>query len=186
MIHVLDPSALLPHDRAFYKAEAADMQNDLLSAAGQAMDHDTSSKSTDVAAGAGAIVANGGGSSTLSVMRFMHPDKVVHVRDTVEWTNDDPITPHTITFGVEPADPMPPSTNVTMDPDGALHATISSQNDNAHSGFIAAAPQDQIGLPLPAPGVTRFRVTFTRPGVYQYKCALHDILGMLGKVTVLP
>lgn len=186
MIHVLDLSALLPHDRAFYKAEAAYMQNDLLSAAGKAMDHDTSSKSTDVTAGAGAIVANGGGSSTLSVMRFMHPDKVVHVRDTVEWTNDDPITPHTITFGVEPTDPMPPSTNVTMDPDGALHATISSQNDNVHSGFIAAAPQDQIGLPLPAPGVTRFRVTFTRPGVYQYKCALHDILGMLGKVTVLP
>jgi plastocyanin len=186
MIHVLDLSALLPHDRAFYKAEAASMQNDLLSAAGQATDHGTSSKSTDVTAGAGAIVANGGGSSTLSVMRFMHPDKIVHVRDTVEWTNDDPITPHTITFGVEPADPMPPSPNVTMDPDGALHATISSQNDNVHSGFIAAAPQDQIGLPLPAPGVTRFRVTFTRPGVYHYKCALHDILGMLGKVTVLP
>jgi hypothetical protein len=127
------------------------MQKILLSTADQATDHDPSSKSRDVMAGAGAIVANGGGSSALSIMRFMHPDQVVHVRDTVEWTNDDPITPHTITFGVEPADPMPPSPNVTMDPDGALHATISSQNDNVHSGFIAAAPQDQIGLPQPPP-----------------------------------
>ena len=186
MIHVLDLSAQLPHDQAFYSAEAADMQKDLLSSAGHVMDDDMNSKSRDVTAGAGAIVANGGGSSTLSVMRFMHPDKVVHVRGTVEWTNDDPITPHTITFGAEPANPMPPSPNVTVDQDGALHATISSPNDSVHSGFIAAAPQDQIGLPQPSPGVTRFRVTFTRPGVYQYKCALHDNLGMIGRVIVLP
>jgi plastocyanin len=72
------------------------------------------------------------------------------------------------------------------DPDGALHATISSPADSVHSGFISAAPQDQIGLPQPQPSVTRFRVTFTKPGIYQYKCVLHDGLGMLGKVTVLP
>lgn len=185
MVHVLDDSAPLPHDQAFYTAEAAAMQRDMLSSAGHMMDHDMN-RTMDVTAGAGAIVANGGGSSTLSVMRFMHPDKVVHVGDTVEWTNDDPVTPHTITFGVEPANPMPPSSNVTIDPDGALHATMSSPADNVHSGFIAAAPQDQIGLPQPAPGVTRFRVTFTRPGVYVYKCVLHDNLGMIGRVVVLP
>jgi plastocyanin len=139
-----------------------------------------------VTAGTGAIVATGGGSDTLSVVRFMHPDKIVHVGDTVEWTNDDPITPHTITFGAEPANPIPPSANVTVDPDGALHATVSSQADNVHSGFIAAAPQDQIGLPQPLPGITRFRVTFTKPGTFAYKCVLHDNLGMLGKVIVLP
>ena len=186
MIHVLDPLVQLPHDQAFYSAEAADMQKDMLSSAGHMMDHDMDSSRDEVTAGTGAITATGGGSDTLSVMRFMHPDKVVHVEDTVEWTNDDPITPHTITFGVEPANPMPPSANVTMDPDGALHAIVSSPTDSVHSGFIAAAAQDQIGSPQPPPGVTRFRVTFTRPGIYQYKCALHDGLGMLGKVTVLP
>jgi plastocyanin len=81
---------------------------------------------------------------------------------------------------------MPPSSNVFMDPDGAQHATLSSPSDSAHSGFIAAAPQDQIGLPQPPPGTTRFRVTFTKPGIYHYKCALHDGLGMVGQVTVLP
>ncbi len=186
MIHVLDLSAELPHDQWFYRAEAEDMENDMLSSAGHMMDHDMDSSRDEVTAGTGVITATGGGSDTLSVMRFMHPDKVVHVGETVEWTNDDPITPHTITFGVEPANPMPPSANVTMDPDGALHATVSSPTDSVHSGFISAAPQDQIGSPQPLPGVTRFRVTFTRPGIFQYKCALHDGLGMLGKVTVLP
>lgn len=186
IIHVLDLSAKLPHDQAFYSAEAADVEKDLLSSAGHMIDHETDSSTDEVTAGTGAIVATGGGSETLSVMRFMHPDKVVHVGETVEWTNDDPVTPHTITFGVEPANPNPPSANVAKDPDGALHATVSSPKDNVHSGFIAAAPQDQIGLPQPLPGITRFRVTFPRPGTFQYKCVLHDGLGMLGKVTVLP
>ncbi len=186
MIHVLDLSAELPHDQAFYSAEAADTEKDMLSSAGHLMDDDMNSSRDDVTAGTGSITATGGGTDTLSVMRFMHPDKVVHVGDTVEWTNDDPITPHTITFGVEPQDPMPPAGQITTDPDGALHATISSLTDSVHSGFIAAAPQDQIFSPQPAPGVTRFRVTFTRTGIYPYKCALHDGLGMVGKITVLP
>jgi plastocyanin len=186
MIHVLDRSADLPHAPQFYREQAADMESDMLSSAGQMMDHDMDSSRDEVTAGTGVITATGGGTDTLSVMRFMHPDKVIHVGDTVEWTNDDPITPHTITFGVEPDNPMPPSANVTMDPDGALHATVSSPTDSVHSGFIAAAAQDQIMSPQTSPGVTRFRVTFTHAGVFPYKCALHDGLGMLGKVTVLP
>ena len=186
VIHVLDQSEELPHDREFYRAEAADMEKDMLSSAGHLMDEGMESSKDQVTAGTGSITATGGGTDTLSVMRFMHPDKVVHAGETVEWTNNDPITPHTITFGVEPDNPMPPSTNVTVDPDGALHATMSSPTENVHSGFIAASPQDQIGSAQPAPGTTRFRVTFMRPGIYRYKCALHDGLGMVGQVTVLP
>ena len=157
IIHVLDLSAELPHDHEFYKDVAADMEKDMLSSAGHLMDDDMDDARMGVTAGTGSIVATGGGTGTLSVLRFMHPDKIVHVGETVEWTNDDPVTPHTITFGVEPDNPIPPSSNVTADPDGALHATVSSPADNVHSGFIAAAPQDQIGLPQPPPGVTHFR-----------------------------
>jgi plastocyanin len=32
----------------------------------------------------------------------------------------------------------------------------------------------------------RFRVTFTHTGTFNYFCALHDDLGMTGKVIVLP
>jgi len=46
--------------------------------------------------------------------------------------------------------------------------------------------QERIGL-LQAPlGSTRFRITFTAPGVYPYICALHDDLGIKGRIVVLP
>jgi plastocyanin len=187
VVHVLDPSQPLPHKQDFYNDEAADQRRDLLSDTDGEMHH-TQSKipSNAVTTGAGEIVATAGGSQTVSVMRFLHATQVVRVGDTVEWTNSDPVTPHTITFGVEPLDLMDPSSNVTVEADGARHADITSATDNVHSGFIGAAPQDQIGLPQPSPGVTRFRVTFTKPGIFDYKCALHDGLGMLGKVIVRP
>ena len=34
--------------------------------------------------------------------------------------------------------------------------------------------------------VARFRVTFTHPGIFNYIRALHDELGMVGQVIVLP
>jgi plastocyanin len=79
-----------------------------------------------------------------------------------------------------------PSANVFVDADGARHAIISSPSDIVHSGFISPAPQDRTGLPQPPLGVTRFRVTFTQPGVYNYICALHDDVGIVGQIVVLP
>lgn len=119
-------------------------------------------------------------------MRFMHHETVTHVGETVEWTNTDPITPHTITFGVEPAILGPPSANVEIDADGARHAIINSTSDSVHSGTIVAEPQERGGLPQAPLGVTRFRITFTHAGTYNYICALHDALGMNGRVIVLP
>ncbi|MFI5071654.1 MAG: plastocyanin/azurin family copper-binding protein [Terriglobales bacterium] len=189
-IHVLDPWQSLPHDQDFYDDQASKQRADLLSdydrsRKNHSRDHDQK-EPNKVTAGTGESTASPGGAKTLSVMRFMQPNKVVHVGETVEWENADPVTAHTITFGVEPANPIPPSSNVTLDADGARHATISSPSDSVHSGFIVAAPQDRIGLsqsPLP---VTRFRVTFTSAGIFPYKCALHDTLGMTGQITVLP
>jgi plastocyanin len=48
----------------------------------------------------------------------------------------------------------------------------------------AITPQDRPGLAQSAPGITRFRVTFTAPGTYNYICAIHDTLGMTGTVLV--
>jgi len=117
-------------------------------------------------------------------MRFLRDSIIVHVGDTVEWTNLDPVTPHTVTFGTEPTNLNPPSGNVTSASDGARQATINSINDDVHSGFIQAAPQDRTNLAQAPLGVTRFRVTFNTPGTFNYICALHDELGMVGKVIV--
>lgn len=186
VVHVLDTSVPLTHNQAFYDAEAASQAKDLLADLAQLQAHHHAMSANGVVVGAGKTLATAGGHNTISVMRFVQPELVIHAGATVEWTNDDPSMPHTITFGMEPQDPFPPSGNVTVDADGALHATISSASDTVHSGFIASANQDQIGSPQTPLGSTRFRVTFTNAGVYPYICALHDNLGMKGTIIVLP
>lgn len=183
-VHVLDTSAPLPHEQSFYDKQAAQQAHDLLADLNQIHHHRGSA--TAVVVGAGKTLANGGGHNTISLMRFVEPELVVHAGATVEWTNYDPSMPHTITFGTEPADPVPPSGNVTVDSDSARHATIHSTSDSVHSGFIVSAPQDETGLPQTPLAPTRFRITFTTPGVYPYICALHDDLGMTGRIIVLP
>jgi plastocyanin len=187
VVHVLNQIAPLPHEQPFYDAQAKEQAVALLSEADRDSEH--SHPDHVIAAGTGQVLANAGGASTAALMRFSAGVMTVHAGQTVEWDTADPATPHTITFGVEPANPMPPSANVTTDPDGARHATLNAPGDSAHSGFIAAPPQERIGLPqapAPPPGATRFRVTFTHPGVYPYICALHDDLGMKGTIIVVP
>ena len=193
-VHVVTASTPLPHDQAFYNTEAL-RQGAILVAttsglqalanlAGEAQ-NEANSQSTIVAVGVGAVATTtGAGSQSLSLVRFLQPVVVVRVGDTVEWTNYDPTEPHTVTFGTEPTDPRPPSTNVIPTQDGARQATVGSTADSVNSGLLVLAFQDRPGLPETPPGVTRFRVTFTTPGTYNYICALHDNLGMIGKVIV--
>jgi plastocyanin len=185
IVHVLAPSQPLPHDQEFYDRLAQTESGALLADPDAAKPKHQHSHNA-VAVGGGEIIATGAGSETLSVMRFNDPVITVHAGDTVEWTNEDSVTTHTVTFGTEPQNPVSPSSNVTVDPDGARHGVLNSASDSVHSGFLQAAPQDRVGLAQALPGVTRFRVTFSKPGIYPYICALHDGLGMKGKVVVLP
>jgi plastocyanin len=192
VVHVLNLSRPLPHDQDFYDDQATEMRHDLLSAAdddGDHQRHDSDhprSPENQVIAGTAEVTATAGGSDTVALMRFVEPAMVIHAGETVEWSNLGPVVAHTITFGIEPADPMPPSSNVTLDADGARHAVINSPTDSVNSGFITASPQDRIGLSQSPLGITRFRVSFTKAGIYPYICALHDDLGMKGEVIVLP
>lgn len=198
-IHVLPAAATLPHDQAFYNQQAAAEATALLSDSDHAhQGHGASSSAgmdtmfntrilpgpNSVVAGIGEMNSTAGGFQSLAVMRFLNGTIRVHVGDTVEWSVLDPATPHTITFGTAPANPTPPSANVTVDPDGARHVTLHFVGESAHSGFIQNAPQNRTGVPQPPPPVTVFRVTFTHAGTYDYTCALHDDLGMVGKVIV--
>jgi plastocyanin len=192
VIHVLDATQALPHDQDFYDRQAADQRRDLLSDTDRHHDRDRHQDCDHAAhlvtAGVGETSATAGGADGTSVFRFKDDEIQIHAGQTVEWNNQDPVIPHTITFGTEPApaDLFPPSSNVTLDADGARHATISSTTDSVHSGFIIAAPQERIGVPQAPLGTTRFRVTFKTAGVFPYICSLHDDLGMKGVVIVYP
>jgi plastocyanin len=196
VIHVLASSAALPHDQYFYDEQAEKQTRALLSDADNDKEHHSHQQMEDgisarvwhgngVAAGIGEINATAGGFQSLSVVRFLHGTIEVHAGDTVEWSVLDPAEPHTITFGTEPANPGPP-VNVTFDADGGRHATLKAPGDSAHSGIIGAVPMNQAGVPQSPPSIPVFRVTFLKPGTYNYICALHDNLGMVGKVIVLP
>jgi plastocyanin len=188
-VHVVDPAQALPHDQNFYDRQAQREQAQLLAQAPRIEDDGTASNvlNNDVVAGIGKIVTTtGAGSQTISLMRFAQQTIVVGVGDTVEWTSLDPSINHTVTFGVEPADPRPPSANVTPTLDGARQAVISSTSDNVNSGFLSPAPQDRANLVQSNPGVTRLRVAFMSPGTFNYICAVHDQLGMKGVVIVHP
>jgi plastocyanin len=151
------------------------------------------SPAAHVTAGVGEIASTPGGLQTNSLVRFVKGKIEIHVGDTVEWSNFDPEEPHTITFGEEPQDIFDPSPNVTQDPDGGLSAVLNSPSDSLHSGFILQALDDQPGTPVNstpnnsiALNPTHFRVKFLQPGTYNYKCVLHDNLGMVGQVVVRP
>jgi plastocyanin len=187
VIHVLSASETLPHNQEFYDAQAAAQREHILTDTDPNM-HQGDRARNHVTAGFGDETETPGGLQQLAIERFLKDTIEIHAGGTVEWGNFDPDEPHTITFGEEPTDQFDPSSNVTVDSDGARHAIITSPNENVHSGFILAVLADEPGLPTNAltSGTTRFRVTFTQPGTYNYRCVLHDNLGMVGKVVVLP
>lgn len=97
------------------------------------------------------------------VSRFVRDNVVVHVGETVSFSTAGPGAPHTVTFGEEPPGlaVLAPSGDPTHYDGGDLN-----------SGVLA-------------PGVP-FTVTFTAAGTYHYICAIHDDMGMVGDVVVVP
>ena len=190
VIHVLNPSETLSHNQNFYDRQAQSEGTSLLADASRLGSRETHqdedrTQSIDIAAGIGEVVTmTGAGSQSASLMRFLRHAVLVRVGDTVEWTSLEPSINHTVTFGMEPADPRPPSADVTVTSDGARQAVIGSPADAVNSGFLSPSPQDRTGLAEALPGITRFRVTFTSPGTFNYICAIHDELGMKGTVIV--
>jgi plastocyanin len=176
-LHVLD-SGTVPHDQAFYAQESISQQNQLLAEGRQVR---AAGLSTALATQAPAVTVGDGlllSTSSVAVLRFLPDSRTVQVGETVTWTNLDPETPHTVTFG-----PDPPG-----GPFGALlpigvtagHAIMSGPvTSTINSGFLAQAG------PFGLNGQT-FSVTFEAAGTYQYRCVLHDGLGMVGSITVLP
>jgi plastocyanin len=174
-VHVQPAGAAYPKTQAQYDTESL-VSGNRLTASGRTLEARTLAASRSAGTGQAAVgtgAAIDGGS--LAVMRYLPSRIVIHAGQSVEWTNRDPETPHTITFGQEPlGGPF-----AAFAPSGAAipgHATLTSPDEAANSGFVGA------GLPF---GNT-FTATFAAPGTYHFICALHDDLGMKGTVVVLP
>jgi plastocyanin len=190
-VHVLAnnaANAALIHSQSFYEAEARDEARDILADRDHPREEVNEAGRNAVIAGTGEIVATGGGTQYRSVVRFLQGTVRIHKGEWVEWTNLDPTEPHTVTFGTEPANFIP-TTQVNLGApaaDGTLTGTINSTSEFLNSGFIRAQAPDRTETPQLPPGITRIRITFPKPGTYQYHCALHDVDGMVGTVVVLP
>lgn len=195
-VHVLPTAAHLPYDQGDYYRQAGDEASDLIRDPLHIWEELSDySRSANEVLMSGEMTATAGGRQYLALVRFFPGTIRVKVGQTVEWVNLDPTEPHTITFGTEPLAPQM-RVNVTQDNDGALLGTIGSPSDSVSSGFLQAAAEDAVGRtespvftagPFPPAGnsgLTRIRITFTKKGTYNYKCALHDVDGMVGTVVV--
>ena len=105
-------------------------------------------------------VIAGGDDGVAMVMRFVRPTVTVHVGETVVFANTGMGAPHTVTFGTEPANIFAPFGDRSHFTGGDLSSGI-------------MWPRDE------------FAVTFQAKGTFEYICALHDYMGMVGKVKVV-
>lgn len=106
------------------------------------------------------------GNDHVAVMRYVRKMVTIHVGESVTFTNMS-MDPHTVTFGAEPSNPS---------------AILFPYGDPTHFDGSAPLNSGLMGVITPAD----FTVTFTKAGSYAYFCALHDYMGMVGTVVVLP
>jgi plastocyanin len=106
-------------------------------------------------------VYEGADDGVAMVMRFIRPTVTVHVGESVTFVNNGMGAPHTVTFGTEPENAFIPLGDPTNYTGGQLNS----------------------GIQLPG---SSFTVTFNKAGTFDYLCALHDYMGMVGRVIVRP
>lgn len=125
------------------------------------------------------------GSFEVQLLQFSPKDLTVQEGDTVVFTS---ATFHNVTF--HPGQPPPAfevldytaqgSARLIVNPRVAFPSKTSGEFDG--TGFFTS------GLIGPGylPGGTTFTMNFAKPGVYQYICAIHREMGMVGTVNVVP
>jgi plastocyanin len=123
--------------------------------------------------------------NSLEYQRFAPSELTIHVGDSVEWAMMMPGF-HNVALGgkFEPFTVVPQSNGpprVVVNPQFAFPAggPTFDGTSYANSGPLAAP-----GSP-PQAGAQSFTLTFTKPGVYEFLCEVHDSLGMTGHITVL-
>lgn len=156
-VHVRAAGTPYPHTQRFYTAQAAFARTRVI------LDGNLLRMRERIAA-TNHHVFVGASDNTALVMAFTRRHVTVHVGQSVtfDWGRNGFPVPHTVTFGPEPANPLPPAGDPTHYSGGTL------------SSGVVVDP------------ATKFVVTFTKAGTYDYRCLIHDGMGMVGSVTVVP
>jgi plastocyanin len=126
----------------------------------------------------------GAGNDRVSNLRFYPASVTVRVGHSITFLKTkDPTEPHTVTFGD------------AFDPNNPLAEFVASGGSRydgtgiANSGWLSTRDQYNFfqlaGTPLPV-ALTKYRLKFTRVGDFPYICAIHDPVGMVGIVHVVP
>jgi len=189
-IHVQAAGAPYPHDQAYYDRQAIPDGNQLIATGRQLR---AQQLSTALSGPGHDQVAAGAGDGFVAVDRFLPETIRIRVGETVVWNNPDPVTPHTVTFGPEPLDPVPPApapatlselaflrvAGVDSNPPSPQprHATITASTNRATTTINSAI----FGGTSPR---RTFSATFNASGSFSYTCLLHDEFGMKGAVIV--
>jgi len=180
IVHVRPAGTAVP-GQAYYDTLSAVQKAQFIAQGRQLMAQRMNPGADQVNVGSGMSIPNG----SIYIMRFLHGLTTAKVGDTITFTNRDPEAPHTITLNLDFPDPTQAVMPVGLDtplPVLPGHATARATTDKINSGFLWAVPV----LPAPLARGTVFKMTFTTPGLYNYHCELHDVLGMTGQILVTP
>jgi plastocyanin len=158
VVHVRAAGTAYPYTQQDYNRAGNQQAAEVLTAGRTAYRQATQTYATT-----GSQVLVGIDGDGFGVSRFVRDNVVVHVGQSVSFSTAGPGAPHTVTFGHEP-----PGLAILAPSGDPTHYNGGDLN----SGVLA-------------PGVP-FTVTFTAAGKYHYICAIHDDMGMVGDVVVVP
>jgi plastocyanin len=114
---------------------------------------------------------------------FAPKDLTIKTGDTVIWQSTDP---HTISF--IPAPPPPVLFDVRAQPNGPPFLVRNAKVWGAAKPASVYDPVQYFNsapIGITTPQGTAWALTFDKPGVYEYICALHHPMGMKGSITVV-
>lgn len=157
-VHVRAAGTAYPYTQGDYDQAGTQQANTILN---RGRDAWREAKQAHATTGSRVLVGVDG--EGFGVSRFVRDRLVVHVGHTVSFYVGGPGAPHTVTFGQEP-----PGLAILAPSGDPTHFAGGDLN----SGVLA-------------PGAP-FDVTFTTVGTFHYICAIHDDMGMVGDVVVVP
>ncbi len=130
------------------------------------------------------------------VLRFVRSPLKIKVGDTVTWKMENPVNLHTVTFigktnkmidivTVKPQKQGPPVIAVTPEAVKQTSQMTFGGSGMRNSGWLGTDSYAEFAGYAPLVRLSpSYSLTFTKPGVYPYHCAVHPFAGMRSEIVV--